>query len=359
MGAAFVNLIWPLLILSFGPTWPLFRLPLQTTLGDQGLLERFDLEEWIATSPDVPGEDLLVLATEYVLPSNLRVDILALDKSANLVVVELKRDQSGSEMDWQAIKYASYCSSLTAEELYEILAAAKGIDADQARDQIEQLVDEELDKINQEQRIILVARQFHPDVASAVLWLREHEIDARCVRIQSFVDSEGNFFLNPEVIIPLPEAEVYTTRREKKQQKQREPARSSFSLEKGNFTPAELEEKLLSTLHRKSALTPRFAALLDVLLSGDRNFDREELKKALFDRGIGEDVGQAGHFLSNLSQFLTKKSNPHLRQLIAFEGGSRPGQVKDQIRILPQYRALVGKVLKKWQEGTPRPQAAA
>jgi hypothetical protein len=32
--AAFVNLIWPLLMLSFGPTWPLFRLPLQTSLLD-------------------------------------------------------------------------------------------------------------------------------------------------------------------------------------------------------------------------------------------------------------------------------------------------------------------------------------
>ena len=31
---AFVNLIWPLLMLSFGPTWPLFRLPSQTQFLD-------------------------------------------------------------------------------------------------------------------------------------------------------------------------------------------------------------------------------------------------------------------------------------------------------------------------------------
>jgi len=31
---AFVNLIWPLLMLSFGPTWPLSRLPVQTRLFD-------------------------------------------------------------------------------------------------------------------------------------------------------------------------------------------------------------------------------------------------------------------------------------------------------------------------------------
>ncbi len=34
LSLAFVNLIWPLLILSFGPTWPLWRLPVQTPLFD-------------------------------------------------------------------------------------------------------------------------------------------------------------------------------------------------------------------------------------------------------------------------------------------------------------------------------------
>ncbi len=34
LNGAFVNLIWPLLMLSFGPTWPWFRLPLQTPLAD-------------------------------------------------------------------------------------------------------------------------------------------------------------------------------------------------------------------------------------------------------------------------------------------------------------------------------------
>jgi antitoxin ParD1/3/4 len=40
--AAFVNLIWPLLMLSFGPTWLLYRLGLQPPEGDlQGGLNIF------------------------------------------------------------------------------------------------------------------------------------------------------------------------------------------------------------------------------------------------------------------------------------------------------------------------------
>lgn len=323
----------------------------KTTLAEQKLLERFDLEEWLASTPEVLGEDLLVLAMEYPLPTNLRIDILALDKQANLVVVELKRDKSGSDIEWQAIKYASYCSSLEPEEIYKILAERKKIDSDAARHEIEDFIDAELEELNQDQRIILVAGEFHSDVASAVLWLRDYEIDVRCLRLRCFADADGSLFLSPEVILPLPEASDYIKRREAKTQRSRNPERGTFSLEKGDFPETDLRNRLVMTLRRKSELTPRFVSLLEILLSEDRAFGREELKKALFERGIGEDIGQTGRYLSNLSQFLTKKSNPHLRQIVLFEGGSQQGQIKDNYQIVPQYRELVQLALKEAQDG--------
>ena len=36
----------------------------------------------------------------------------------------------------------------------------------------------------------------------------------------------------------------------------------------------------------------------------------EEVKQKLFAKGVGSDIGQTGRYLSNLSQFLTKKSKP-------------------------------------------------
>lgn len=330
----------------------------KTSLTEQGLLERFDLEQWLASSPQVLGESLLVLATEHVLPTNLRIDILALDRHANIVVVELKRDKSGGDIEWQSIKYASYCSNLSADEIYQILAAYLKLNTDQARAKVEEFIEDELDNLNQDQRIILVAGEFHSDVALTVLWLREYDIDVRCVRLGCFADTDGTLFLNPEVIIPLPEASDYITRREAKQQKKRNPERASFSLESGNFPDEELRGRLLATLRRNSELTPRFAALLDVLLSADRAFGRDEVKKALFEQGIGEDIGHAGRFLSNLSQYLTKKLNTHLRQVITFQGGSHEGEIKDQYQIVPRYRKLVGDVLRESRQGSSAPAGA-
>ncbi|MCP4416125.1 MAG: MmcB family DNA repair protein, partial [Chloroflexi bacterium] len=46
------------------------------------------------------------MGKELVLPSGIRLDLLAVDRQANLVVIELKRDSSGRDVEWQAIKYA-------------------------------------------------------------------------------------------------------------------------------------------------------------------------------------------------------------------------------------------------------------
>jgi hypothetical protein len=222
------------------------------SLNELGILERFDVEEWIEKTPDVLGEPLLILAKEFSLPSGIRVDLLALDKSANVVVVELKRDASGSDVEWQATKYASYCSNLVPDEIFDALATYAGTDRDDARLKVEEFIDEELDKLNQKQRIVLVAREFHSDVVSAILWLRDYDLDIKCIRLRSYVDDDGDLFLNPEVIIPLPEAHDYIERREAKQKESGRSIRSSFSLEKGAFAETELRTHLALTLRRQS-----------------------------------------------------------------------------------------------------------
>jgi hypothetical protein len=52
--------------------------------------------------------------------TNERLDLLALDKNGSLVVIENKLDDSGRDVTWQALKYASYCSNLTKENVIEI-----------------------------------------------------------------------------------------------------------------------------------------------------------------------------------------------------------------------------------------------
>ena len=188
-----------------------------TNFNEQHLKERYDIQEWIEKTPDILGEDLLIIAKELKLPSGSRLDLLAIDKSARLVIIELKRNDSGKDIDWQAIKYTSYCSNFLVDEIVSIYASYLNTDENEAKSKIEEFIDEEPEKLNHSQRIILVSKEYHSDVISAVLWLRDYGIAIECLRFKSFLDDNGELFVQPDKIIPLPEAKDYIIKKEKKQ----------------------------------------------------------------------------------------------------------------------------------------------
>ncbi len=94
----------------------------QTSFKALKLEERKHLQEWIAKEPSSLGEELLIIQKEFdgFSDTRERLDLLALDKDGNLVVIENKLDDSGRNVTWQAIKYASYCSSLTKQDVIDI-----------------------------------------------------------------------------------------------------------------------------------------------------------------------------------------------------------------------------------------------
>ena len=82
----------------------------EPTFSELGFKEREHLQEWIAREPSVLGEELLVIQKEFsgFSDTHERLDLLALDKQGSLVIIENKLDDSGRDVTWQALKYASY-----------------------------------------------------------------------------------------------------------------------------------------------------------------------------------------------------------------------------------------------------------
>ena len=92
------------------------------TFSDLGFKEKNNLQEWIANYPSALGEDILIIQKEFsgFSETTERLDLLGLDKKGNLVIIENKLDDSGRDVTWQALKYASYCSTLTKENIRQI-----------------------------------------------------------------------------------------------------------------------------------------------------------------------------------------------------------------------------------------------
>jgi RecB family endonuclease NucS len=86
-----------------------FRAIPEASFADLKVKERGDLQRLLRTQIEVLADDLYVLTEEFGdwEDSKRRIDLLAIDKLANLVVIELKRTNDGGHMELQAIRYAS------------------------------------------------------------------------------------------------------------------------------------------------------------------------------------------------------------------------------------------------------------
>lgn len=181
---------------------------------DLQLREREHLQEWLADMPEALGEELLVIQKEFdgFADTRERLDLLALDKDGQLVVIENKLDDSGRDVVWQAIKYAAYCSSLKKAEIIDIFQQyldrycgggnAAGLICDF-------LDEEELESVvlnpGNQQRVMFIAANFRKEVTSTVMWLLGHGVSAQCFRVVPFTFGD-ELFVDLQQIIPTPEA---------------------------------------------------------------------------------------------------------------------------------------------------------
>ena len=190
--------------------------------------ERKHIQEWVRNAPELLGEELLVLSIEFDRfdQSKDRLDILALDRAGNIVVVELKRDPFAGYADLQAIRYAAMVSSLTIEKVLpyymdyqrKYLGIANPV-KDESEAAINEFVtSEEFEELSNTPRIILCSEDFSPEITTTVLWLNANGLDISCVKITPH-DMGERIAIVPNKIIPLKEAAQYLIDIRKKEDK--------------------------------------------------------------------------------------------------------------------------------------------
>ncbi len=189
----------------------------EVNFANLGFQERRDIQEWIAANPGILGQELLIVSKEFsgFDKTNERLDLLAVDVDGKLVVIELKRDDTGVDVHWQAIKYASYLHRASAGGIVSMLADYADVSESYARNKVVQHLgaDDDLNALNNDQRIILASHRFAPEVTSAALWLNEKATGRNlitCVQLTPYQDPEsGSLYIQANTIIPVPGVEGY------------------------------------------------------------------------------------------------------------------------------------------------------
>lgn len=201
----------------------------KTTFSALHMHERRDLQRLLRANISVIAPETLVIAEEFGDwdESCRRIDLLAIDRDANLVVIELKRTEDGGHMELQAIRYAAMVSTMTFDHATDVFGRYLGqigkADADARAELLDFLGWDEPDEdaFGQDVRIVLGSAEFSRELTTSVLWLIERGIDIRCLRLQPY-RLDGRTLVDVQQIIPLPEVAEYQVRVTEKKRKERE-----------------------------------------------------------------------------------------------------------------------------------------
>lgn len=195
----------------------------KTTLAEADLQERAHLQEWVVQNPDILGDDVLIVTTEYDkwaadvdgAPAKDRLDILGLDGSGRLVVVELKRDTANRDIHLQAITYAALVSRFDIDTLadahYEfMLRKQQTLSLEDCREKLLTHAGGDLDpKLLRSPRQVLIAKSFPKQVTHTVVWLSEMNLDIDLIQVGMWRVG-NNLVAGFTKIYPTPEVEEFT-----------------------------------------------------------------------------------------------------------------------------------------------------
>ncbi|VVE57465.1 hypothetical protein [Pandoraea anhela] len=187
------------------------------TFKDLEMRERSHIQRAVRTHIEAitPGVRTKVIAEEFGdwAGANRRIDLLCVDEQANLVVVELKRDD-GAHMDLQALRYAAMISTMKFKQTVAahrkyLVDIGSNEDPEQAlREFLE--IDEGPVVFTDRVRIVLASADFSSELTTAVLWLnKQGNMDVRCVQMRPHA-IDARVLLDIQQVIPLPQAAHYT-----------------------------------------------------------------------------------------------------------------------------------------------------
>jgi len=236
------------------------------------ITERYHLQEWIVNMPNAFGEELLFIQKEFddFNDTSERLDLLALDKSGNIVVIENKLDDSGRNVTWQALKYASYCSTLSKEEISNIFQSYldKQGNNENAKELLAQFFETDYDDIfhlnqAQTQRLIFVANNFRKEVTSTVLWLLNYKLRIQCFKVTPYSLGEQKF-ITFDQIIPQKDSADFIIRMAEKNQ---EEIAAQEGLQNRHLIRLEFWNKILPMLKGRTSIFQNVSPSKDHWLS--------------------------------------------------------------------------------------------
>jgi hypothetical protein len=216
----------------------------RVSLAEAGLRERQHLQEWVLANPDMLGEGVTIVTSEFDRwldsagqPSPDRLDVLGLDPDGRLVIGELKRGEAPLPTAMQAINYAARASRFSVSTLAEaharfLRARGQTVGLEEAEQQLVSRAETLTDEALRRPRIVLLAESFPTSLTASVVWLTEQELDITLRQIRAYRVDADTLVVTVSQLFPVPDVEEFTL----------EPARQQARTANAPAVPWTVEE---------------------------------------------------------------------------------------------------------------------
>lgn len=151
------------------------------------------LETYIESDPSMLGETLLIIGRQVATAFGGFIDLLALDETAAVHVIELKRDKTPRDVTAQALDYGSWVSGLGRPDVQAIFETYRpGVALEEA---FAECFGETLpDEVNASQTFTIVAATIDPATERIVRFLNEDfGVPINVVFFRHFVDGDASY----------------------------------------------------------------------------------------------------------------------------------------------------------------------
>jgi hypothetical protein len=309
--------------------------PVDISLAESGDMEK-DFEKWIKECPQVLGRDILIIGEQTQTKSG-PLDFLGIDKSGNLVIIELKRGNLPRDVLAQAIDYVSDVASWDLDKINETCLKFTGESLENNIIDNFDDIDLESININETQRILLVGFSLDEALERMIEWLSDNYNLSINALIFKFIKTQSNDKLIARTMI-IPE-------QVEKERIKKSGNKINISDEPGDYEEDILEELLINYLKEPRKTPQRIKHILLPLCLEYTIVTRDMIKEKLIQDETENvsDEGKAGLVLTTISREIGIADRDYLRQIIRYD---RPNPwEKENYRLVDDYRELVKKLI--------------
>ena len=169
------------------------------------------IEDWVASDPALLGLDAMIIGRQVPTDHGKYIDLLALDGSGGLVIIELKKDRTPREIVAQVLDYASWVRTLSTPQVYERAERFLGQRLSTSfREHFGASIPEQL---NASHSMLIVASELDPASRRIVEYLSEEHGVAINTAFFTVFEADGQQWLTTDFLLDQEEVEERSERK--------------------------------------------------------------------------------------------------------------------------------------------------